>query len=221
MFDGMQHFFGDVQDRRFASVQGGPARTLNACLKALRRGDAALVLTSQRRAERAAILAQIVRLAGPDLRRTVRLSGAEVRANLPQRLLSEGIIAAPPALSGKPLSHPHLASPRVLLVIDDAEMLPPAAISMLADLREDATGGPVQVLLAGSGSLIVTMCEPRCDRMWRRVRLALSLEGVAEPAHPQIAVLEQEIARTQARLEAQRRILSIFAESDPRAAPRN
>ena len=218
MFDGMQNHPHD-KDERFASLQAGPARTLHYALKALRRGDAVLVLTAKRRSERAAMLVEVVRLAGPGLRRTVRIDGAEAGPDLVMRLRREGIRPAIAALPHR-LTPPHIpGGARTLLVIDDADMVPASALAMLADMRDEATGVPVQMLLAGSSNLVVTMCAPRCDRLWRRVRLALSLEEATAPASTQIAQLEQEIARTRARLEAQQRILSIFADSDPRTVP--
>lgn len=218
MVDGTQSHSRGMGER-FANVQAGPARTLHCAVKALRRGDAALVLTAQRRSERAAMLGEVVRLAGPGLRRSVRIDGAESGADLATRLCREGVCPAISALPFKP-TPPHIPEgARTLLVIDDADMVPASALAMLADMRDAASGVPVQVLLAGSGNLVVTMCAPRCDRLWRRVRLVVSLEEATPPDSAQIAQLEQEIARTQARLEAQRRILSIFADSNPRAVP--
>ncbi|MDR7103401.1 hypothetical protein [Croceicoccus sp. BE223] len=218
MFDRNSDLSPSGAEQPFASLRAGPAKTLHCGLQALRRGDAALVLTAQRRSERAAMLGELVRLVGPGLHRTVRIEGGETGLNLAARLARESICA----IAGLPQKRtaPHVPErARTLLVIDDADMLPASALSLLAEMRDMLTGARVQVLLAGSGNLVVTMCTPRCDELWRRVRLVLSLEEAAPLAGAQIARLEQDIARTQARLEAQRRILSIFADSDPRAAP--
>lgn len=217
-----------VPDARFNRKLAGPARTLHHCVSALKRGDRVTVLTARRASERRALLTEIARLTGPVPHLVARIDGGETGGMLADRLSALGLRAGTPwdrigpdRRAAKPTraamparsANPCEAGTGGVVLIDDADFLSPRELVLLADLRHEMRGAPVQVLLAGSSNLVAMLCRPEADPLWRRVRLAITLE---EPALPEamcdLAQLEAEICRTQARLEAQKRILSIFAE---------
>lgn len=211
-------------DARFNRKLAGPARTLRHCVGALQRGDRVTVLTARRASERRALLTEVARLTGPSPHLVARIDAGEAGGILAERLRALGLRAGTPwdrigndRRSRLPMP-PRTVCAREAgeggyVLIDDADILPPGELAMLADLRHEATGAPVQLLLAGSCNLVAVLCRPEADPLWRRVRLSITLE---EPSLPEamrdLAQLEAEIGRTQARREAQKRILSIFAD---------
>jgi len=217
MFEQSKRIGQEGRNTRFTRKQEGPSRTLNHCLRALRRGDLATVLTARRSAERRALLAELIRLAGPELHLAAQIDAAQVGRSFSSHLVQLGLELAAP-WEREPRWQGGLPVRRYL-VVEQAEMLAPADLAGLADLRERSTGAEVQVLLAGSNHLLALLCGPIADRFWQRVKLAVTLEGPDYAAiDGDIARLEQEISRTRARLEAQKRILSIFADC-PASAP--
>lgn len=202
-------------DVRFNRQAAGPARTLHHCINALRRGDRAVVVTARRACERRALLTEMARLAGPDLRLVARIDGREVAGKLADRLCAMGLLMS--ASWGRIC--PRRSAPALFLIVDEAEMLTAGDLGVLADLADDATAAAVQVVLAGSNRLFASLYRPEGDGLWRRVRLAIALEDPAHDSAARLAGLAAEIARTQARLEAQKRIMAIFAD-DPASAPR-
>lgn len=213
-----------VPDARFNRKIAGPARTLHHCVTALKRGDRVTVLTARRASERRALLAEIARLVGPVPGLVARIDGGAAHGILARRLLALGLRAGRPwdRIGPARRSRQTAALPEACgreagdggyVLIDEAELLSPCELAMLADVRNEATGAPVQVLLAGGCHLVAVLCRPESDPLWRRVRLSITLEEASVPeAMRNLAQLEAEICRTQARLEAQKRILSIFAE---------
>lgn len=201
-------------DARFNRQAAGPARTLHHCINALRRGDRALVITAKHACESRALLTEMARLAGPDLRLVARVDGSEMAGELAHSLCKMGMT------SGAPWGRvsTRRATPASFLIVDEADMLTAADLGVLADLADDATAAPVQVVLAGSNRLFANLCHPDADGFWRKVRLAIALEDPAHDSAPSLAGLAAEIARTQARLEAQKRIMAIFADN-PAPAP--
>lgn len=198
-----------VKGPRFVQLREGPARSLQHCLKALRRGDRVVVLTGRERSERHALLGEIARLAGRDHGRIERIDGSSVGAGFVD-LLAKRDIAGCSAGPGPLPWRPPVA--RTLLIVDEAEMLPLDTLASLANLRDMQTGARVQILLAGSTYLLPVLCRPANAAIWRGVRLAVTLEpAMPQPGLRELEVLQHEIARTEARLEAQRRLLSIFA----------
>ncbi|WP_066556213.1 ATP-binding protein [Croceicoccus bisphenolivorans] len=199
-------------DARFNRKLAGPARTLRHCLDALKRGDRAVVLTARRASERRALLAEVARLAGPGIRLLADIDGGEVAGTLGARLASHGIARIAPFDRGRQVRRTTAAG--ALLIVDNAHMLSPQDIALLANLGEGGACAPVQVVIAGSAHLFGVLCRPEADPLWRQVRLAIAMEEAAMPEGiSDIATLEAEISRTRARLEAQQRILSIFADS--------
>lgn len=220
-----------ADDARFNRKLAGPARTLHHCIGALQRGDRVTVLTARRASERRALLTEVARLTGPAPHLVARIDGDEAGGMLAARLRGLGLRSGTPwdriapDRRSRPATSVHASCGRGLcdggfVLIDDADFLSPRELATLADLRHEATGAPVQLLLAGSCNLIAVLCRPEADPLWRRVRLAITLE---EPSLPEtvrdLAQLEAEIGRTQARLEAQKRILSIFADGTAPAYP--
>ncbi|RVQ69015.1 ATP-binding protein [Croceicoccus ponticola] len=147
--------FGSAERNRFSTLQAGPSRTLHHSLQAVRRGDSAIVLTARRKSERVAILTEIVRLAGPELRRMIRVTGAELAGASSARLESMALTQRSRTNWQAALHSGGTA--RSLLIVDEAEMLGPAEIEVLTDLRDSLSGGAVQVLLAGSSHLLANL----------------------------------------------------------------
>lgn len=206
---------------RFNHLKTGPARTLQHCLDALRRGDCAVVLASHRRSERQALLTEVARLAGRNYRRVVRIEGAEAGPGFENRLAALDLIDASDSIASEGRSPWHDTPDRTLLIVDEAEMMPARLLVRMVCLRDEGTGGRVQVLLAGAPRLPSILCEPAYADIWRKIRLCLSLEDAQQSARPyDLIALEAEIARTEARLEAQRRVLSIFTDRGPDPAAR-
>lgn len=206
------------KDARFNRQAAGPARTLHHCINALRRGDRAIVVTARCASERRALLTEMARLAGPDLRLVDRIDGSEVAGKLTERLGAMGLVM------GAPWRRicPHNGAPALFLIVDDADLLTAGDLGVLADLADLAdheTAAVVQVVLAGSNRLFASLCRPEMDGLWRRVRLAIALEDPAHDSAASLTGLAVQIARTQARLDAQGRIMAIFAD-DPTPAPR-
>lgn len=206
---------------RFNHVKTGPARTLQHCLDALRRGDCAVVLAAHRRSERQALLTEVARLAGRNYCRVVRIEGAEAGPGFEGRLAGLDLIDASESIVSERRSTWQDTPDRTLLIIDEAEMMPAHLLIRMARLRDGGRGGRVQVLLAGAPCLLPLLCEPACADIWRKIRLFLSLGDAQQSARPHdLLALQAEIARTEARLEAQRRVLSIFTDGGPDPAAR-
>ncbi|WP_205700610.1 hypothetical protein [Croceicoccus sediminis] len=107
---------------------------------------------------------------------------------------------------------------RTLLIVDEAELLDNKACRSLCALQDRRSGNPVQVILGGGVTLMPRLCRPEFADLWRLVGVAVTLEGGAPRFEGEVSALREEIARAEARLRAQRRILAIFA-SDADAAP--
>lgn len=200
---------------RFNRQTAGPARTLHHCVNALRRGDRAVVVTARCASERRALLTEMARLAGPDLRLVARIDGREVAGKLADRLGAMGLVTS--ATWGRTCLR--RSAPALFLIVDDADLLTAGDLGVLADLADHETAAVVQVVLAGSNRLFASLCRPEMDGLWRRVRLAITLEDPARDSAASLAGLAAEITRTQARLEAQKRIMAIFADNSA-PAPR-
>lgn len=202
---------------RFSHVKAGPARALQTLLHALRRGDSLVALSASSRCERQAILSQIERLAGRHVSRAVHLRVSEVGDALAVHLRNSGLTCN----SGGEVS---LFAPwqpeRTLLIVDDAELLDSRNCALLCRVSDRQSGNPAQVLIAGGSVLLPRLCNPEFAEIWRRTCVAVSLESAAPHYDSDVSALREEIERTEARLEAQRRILAIFA-SDADAAPRS
>lgn len=200
---------------RFSRQTAGPARTLHHCVNALRRGDRAVVVTARCASERRALLTEMARLAGPDLRLVARIDGREVAGKLADRLGAMGLVTSAPW--GRTCLR--RSAPALFLIVDEANLLTAGDLGVLADLVDRATATAVQVVLAGSNRLLASLCRPEMDGLWRRVRLAITLEDPARDSAASLAGLAAEITRTQARLEAQKRIMAIFTDNSA-PAPR-
>lgn len=193
---------------RFNHVRAGPARTLQALLHALRRGDSLVALSGSVRCERHAILAQAERLAGRYLSRTIWLNAGEVGSALPMHLDRSSLIAG----RGVQIA---LFAPwqtrRTLLIVDEAELLDSCACNLLCHVHDARSGNPVQVLIAGGTTLIPRLCRLEFADVWRQTGAAITLESAAPVVAGEMAALREEIDRAEARLKAKRRILAIFA----------
>lgn len=212
MFENGASIADHIAGQRFMRAQAGPSRTLSHCLTALRRGDRAIVLTARHGAELNAVVSQIARLCGPDLQIVDRMDAAEIASGMTARLRRIGVVRAVPWEPARADSRRDVQGR--FLIVQNGQMLRPSDIAELVDLRDGHGGQAVQVLLTGNNHLLPLLCTPAADRFWQRVKLALCLERPdGPPADCDIVRLKEEISRTQARLEAQKRILSIFADS--------
>lgn len=220
---------------RFSQAVLPPGKALSELVRALRRGDAATVLIGAPGAERRALLQGVRSLIGPG-QRIQTLSGlASAQCISAQLTACEHAAAAAPKGARRAVE-PSLAAElvmrsdtiadqdsgdRAVLIVEDADKLPPEVLSRLGALTRHGHG-MVQVLLCGNSMLLARLCEPACADIWRRVRLALTLAEHtripeptlgSEPATTlptSIEALKAEIARTEARLAALRRTLAIF-----------
>ncbi|WP_218916928.1 ATP-binding protein [Croceicoccus naphthovorans] len=137
------------------------------------------MLTAPTRAERHALLLDIGHRAGAEFSRIVHLHGDECGRSIEHLLRAEGLTFARLATL-PPVSWP--GSDSVLVIVDEAELVPQVTLAALATLCDSATGAAVQVVLAGSPALIPMLCQPECHAIWREIRMTLMLEKPAPGA---------------------------------------
>ncbi|WP_299307139.1 hypothetical protein [uncultured Croceicoccus sp.] len=200
MFQNDNATFEDRTQVLFRQVRVGPAQAMRQCVAAVQRGDRNIVLTSALRTERRTILTEIGRLVGPKYRRVLRFDAALECGHILDRLDLE-------------CDDARTETSRYLVIIDNAEMMDATTLRALGDMENLPGGCPLQIVLAGGELLISRMFEPSSSQLWSATKLALTLDGSEPEMRTQIGSadrLRREIARTEAKLATQKRMLAIF-----------
>ena len=167
------------------------------------------------RCERQAVLSQVESLAGRYISRSVSLRISEIGRDFPVHRERAGLSCGP-GLGVSPFAT--WQTQRTLLIVDHAELLDDRNCRLLTDISDIRLGNSTQMIIAEGNALLPRLCSPQFGDVWRLTGVAATLESPTMTPEREIAALRDEMERTWACLEAQRRILAISA-SNAGAAP--
>ncbi|MDT0576901.1 hypothetical protein RM533_12045 [Croceicoccus sp. F390] len=219
--DNQEQFAGRsvAQEQGFVQLALRAANASVQLAKAVQTGSRVLVLSGSDGTERRSVLASFNRTVESDGFQVKRIDGACDEGVLTKLLSSkadqhdDGQIA--PGLQSDPSKHRELGLAGQLIVIDNADLLPLASLSRLHALMHNEADD-VRLLVSGGAILIPRLCTPDCRPLWQSTALVVQLDPPAgEERHSNILVerLQAEIARTEAKLATQRRMLRIFTDT--------